>query len=337
MNEFASLCQAYKDYFTIGVSVKSEILDSHRDMLVKHFNSLTCENEMKQYHIHPEKDRYNFEGADKVANFARENHIPMRGHTLVWHQANPDWVFKGDDGRPVSREELLRRLKDHITTVMNRYKDVIYCWDVVNEGIEDVEEDCVLRQSPWRDLIGDDYIKLAFQYAHEAVPECMLVYNEFATHEYGGEKPNKEEQSFNYIKGLMEEGVPIQAYGLQGHWDLTTPTLDEVKRAIETFAKLDVPLQITELDLSLYDYRKNEPGFDAPPADRVKIQAERYEKLFEIFRNYRKEIMNVTFWCASDDVSWLRYWPVNGRKDWPLLFDDNHREKPEIFHRVTDF
>ena len=175
-----SLKDAYRPYFLIGVAVSPSSYadeDSKDANLIKtHFNVLTPENIMKWSAIHPKPDHYDFRAADKLVDFATKNKIYVVGHTLVWHQQTPDWVFKDSSGKPLTREALLARMRDHIKTVVGRYKGRIQAWDVVNEALAD---DGTLHDSPWRKIIGDDFIEKAFQYAHEADPNAHLYYNDF--------------------------------------------------------------------------------------------------------------------------------------------------------------
>src|SRR5580765_3250875 len=169
----------YKKYFPIGVSVMpSNLKGDEGELILQQFNSLTPENSMKMAPIHPEENRYNWNDADSLVAFAQRNGLQLRGHTLCWHNQTPQWLFKDSAGNTVTKEILLRRLKDHITAVVSRYKGKIYAWDVVNEAISD-KPDEYLRPSQWYQICGEDYIAKAFEYAHEADPNAVLFYNDY--------------------------------------------------------------------------------------------------------------------------------------------------------------
>src|SRR4051812_20189276 len=169
----------YRDYFTIGVAVSPRVLKTEEATLItRQFNSLTPENAMKMGPIHPRENEYYWKDADSIAAFAKRNGMKLRGHTLCWHSQAPAWIFVDAQGKQVSREVLLGRLKEHIQTVVSRYKGTVYAWDVVNEAISD-KKDEYLRPSPWLKIIGEDYIAKAFEYAHEADPDAQLFYNDY--------------------------------------------------------------------------------------------------------------------------------------------------------------
>ena len=255
------------------------------------------------------------------------NGMKLRGHTLVWHNQTPNWVFENEAGGKVDRQTLLDRMRAHIHTVVQRYGRTVYAWDVVNEAVTDEGEEW-LRPSRWLEGIGEDYLVKAFQYAHEADPHALLFYND-----YNECDPGKREKIYRLVKWLQERGAPIHGIGLQAHWNLHRPSLDEIRASIERYASLGVQLQITEMDVSVFDHDDHRTDLTEPTEDLIKRQAERYGQFFDLFREYRDVITGVTFWGATDDYTWLDYFPVRDRKNWPLLFDGNHRPKP-AFHSV---
>src|SRR5688572_3230059 len=213
------LKEYYKDYFNIGVAVSPRALKTDEaGLIVKEFNSLTAENAMKMGPIHPKENEYYWKDADSIAAFAEKNSLKMRGHTLCWHQQAPRWMFVGENGAPVSKEVLLARLKDHITTVVKRYKGKVYAWDVVNEAVSD-SRDTFLRNSVWLKICGEEYIAKAFQWAHEADPDALLFYND-----YNEISSVKREKIYKLVKSLKDAGVPIHGVGLQGHWAVNEPS-----------------------------------------------------------------------------------------------------------------
>jgi len=317
----------YMNYFPIGVAVgPRSFTGSDSTLIVQQFNSLTPENAMKMGPIHPEENRYYWRDADSIVSFAQVHGLRVRGHNLCWHQQAPRWMFRDSLGNTVSRELLLRRLKDHITTVVSRYKGRIYAWDVVNEAIDD-DSTKFLRNSPWYQICGDEFITKAFEYAHQADPGAQLFYNDYNT-----ERPEKRERVYRLLKQLRDAGVPITGVGLQGHWSIYEPSAKDLRDAIERYASLGLKIQITELDISIYPWEKNrrarQPGeSDTFTQELEQRQLEQYKKVFAIFRDYRKWISGVTFWNISDKHTWLDEYPVTGRKNYPLLFDQDRRPK----------
>ena len=319
-----------KNQFLVGVSVTANSLKGESGALIRReFNSITAENAMKPGLIHPEKDRYVWTTADSIVDFATRNSMQMRGHTLCWHKQTGDWFFKNDDGTLVDKEELLRRLKDHIMNVVGRYKGKIYAWDVVNEAIDDNEKKD-FRSSLWYEICGEEYIAKAFQYAHETDPNAKLFYNDYNT-----EVASKREKIFSLIKKLKENGVPIDGVGLQGHWNIKWPSTTELTNTIEKFSTLGIDIQITEMDISVYDSKENT---DEMPGnfteERETLQADKYRTLFDVFLKNKNKISSITFWNVSDKHSWLDNFPVKNRKNYPLLFDASFLRKKAYWEVV---
>ncbi len=295
-------------------------------MILKNFNSLTPENAMKMGPIHPEENRYDWAGADAIVRFAQEHGLKVRGHALCWHEQTPAWLFTGADGKTVTREVLLQRLREHITAVVSRYRGKIYAWDVVNEAIAD-DSTRFLRESPWYTLCGEDFIAKAFEYAHAADPEALLFYNDYNT-----ERPEKRERVYRLLKKLKDAGVPIHGVGLQGHWSIFEPSEKELRTALDRFSSLSLAIQFTELDVSIYRWEKfprarraDEPDAFTPALEAQ--QRQQYTRMFNIFRQYKNAITGVTFWNVSDQRTWLDEYPVKGRKNYPLLFDQQLQPK----------
>jgi endo-1,4-beta-xylanase len=320
--EVPSLSKVYEQSFTIGAAVNLTTIESQKELLKKHFNSITAENDMKFIEIQPAEGQFTFEKADQLAAFAKGNGMKMRGHTLVWHNQTPDWVFQDAD-----RETLLQRMKQHITTVMKRYKGTIFCWDVVNEAVTD-EGSELYRPTKWLEIIGEEYIEKAFEFAHEADPDALLFYND-----YNESNPEKREKIYKLVKSLVDKGVPIHGVGLQAHWNLVNPSLEDIRTAIERYASLGLKLHLTELDVSVFNFEDKRTDLTEPTSEMLELQAERYQQIFQLLRQYRDNITSVTFWGAADDYTWLSDFPVRGRKNWPFLFDENHQPK-ESFWKV---
>ncbi|HYC27769.1 MAG TPA: endo-1,4-beta-xylanase, partial [Chitinophagaceae bacterium] len=331
------LKDAYKDYFSVGVAVSPRALRTDEaNLILQQFNSLTPENAMKWGPIHPKEKEYNWRDADSIVAFAQRNKLKVRGHTLCWHQQVPRWLFTDSSGKTVTKEVLLQRLKEHIFSVVSRYKGKVYAWDVVNEAISD-NRDEYLRPSPWLQICGEEYITKAFQWAHEADPNALLFYND-----YNEINPVKREKIFRLVKSLKDAGVPIHGLGLQGHWAVNEPSEGQLDSTLKRFSELGVTLQVTELDISVYPkehnarQRRAEDSDTAFSAAKEQKQLEVYRMCFNLFRKYKNALSSVTFWNISDRHSWLDDFPVLGRKDYPLLFDKNLQPK-KAYWEVMNF
>ena len=327
----------YQHYFPVGVSVSPRNLTGNgATLILQQFNSLTTENALKFGPVHPDEDRYNWGPADAVVDFAQAHHLKMRGHTLCWHSQTPDWLFRDKKGKLVSKKVLLERLREHIYTVVKRYKGKIYAWDVVNEVVED-EGPRALRNSLWYRICGEDYIAKAFEYAHEADPDAVLFYNDYNT-----EQPGKRERIYQLLKKLKDANVPVHGIGLQAHWNLETPTKEELIATIERFRSLGLQVQITELDMSVLPgkQKRSAAWLSAPNIYTLQLeqqQAARYAMFFEVFRQYRDVITGVTFWNLSDKDTWLDRTPsAKGKRNYPLLFDEALAPK-KAYYGVIDF
>lgn len=327
----------YKDYFPIGVAVTPAALKTDEARLIRQqFNSLTPENAMKMERIHPRQDQYNWKNADEIVDFARANGMKVRGHTLLWHNQVPDWIFKDDAGETVSRDTLLERLKSHIMTVVGRYKGVVYAWDVANEVISDKPEE-FYRPSLWLKIGGEEIVAKAFQWAHEADPDALLFYND-----YNEIDPGKRKKIITLLDGLIRKGIPVHGVGLQAHWAIDQPSFSQLENTLADFAALGLKMQITELDISVYPKThamRQQLSSDTDTAfTRVKeeLQLEQYKRCFALFRKYKSAISSVTCWNISDRHSWLDNFPVKGRKDYPLLFDAQLAPK-KAYRAVVQF
>ncbi|MDR6943864.1 endo-1,4-beta-xylanase [Mucilaginibacter pocheonensis] len=351
----------YKNYFPIGVAVNMASLHGPDSaLIVKEFNSITPENDMKMGPIHPSEGVYNWKNSDKIVDFAVSHHIKIRGHNLLWHNQEAAWMFKGPNGEPVTKELLLQRLKDHVFAVAGRYKGKIYAWDVVNEAVDDGNDTTqIYRKSNWYNICnGPDFIEAAFRYAHEADPQAKLYYND-----YNSEHPVKREKIYKLLKKLIEDHVPIDGVGMQAHWKLNDPSPAELRKALDEVTSLGLKVQFTELDITIRvphpapapgaapQAAITPPGTDPGYTPELEArQIAQYKMAFDIFRQYKKFITNVTFWNVSDRYSWL-----DGRggglmggaaaglnapraviKAYPLLFDEN-RQRKNAYWAVVNF
>lgn len=329
------LKEYFKDYFTMGVAVSPRALKTDEaGLIVKNFASVTPENAMKMGPIHPKENEFFWRDADSIVAFAETNHLKIRGHTLCWHNQTPRWMFTNAAGDTVSKEILLQRLKEHITTVVSRYKGKVYAWDVVNEVISD-KPDEYLRSSPWYRICGEEFIAKAFEYTHAADPDALLFYND-----YNEINPVKREKIYRLVKSLKDAGVPINGVGLQGHWAINEPSEEELTNTIKKFADLKLKVQVTELDISVYPKehtrreRRPEDSNTEFTAEKENAQVEMYKRCFRVFTKYKNVVTGITFWNISDRSSWLDNFPVPGRKDYPLLFDKNLQPKKAFWEVV---
>jgi len=326
----------YKDYFTMGVAVSPQGLKRPEEaqLIIKEFGNMTPENAMKMGPIHPRENEYYWKDADSIMAFAERNHLKVRGHNLLWHAQAPRWLFIDSTRNPpdtVSKELLLKRLKEHITTVVSRYKGKIYAWDVVNEAISDNPNE-YFRNSIWYRICGEDFMAKAFEYAHEADPDALLFYND-----YNETNPVKREKIIRMVKALQAKGIPINGVGLQSHWSMQDITSGKVDSTLSDFAKLGLKIQITELDLKVQPSGNDPARRDTVRGytpEREKMQTEKYTMIFNLFRKYRNVISAVTFWNVSDRGSWLD--GRNGGKAYPLLFDTTYQRK-KAYWGVVNF
>lgn len=334
-NKSKGLKDYYNNYFPIGVAVTpNDIRGNEKSLILEHFNSITAENAMKMGPLQPGENKYFWSNADSIVEFGVKNKLKVRGHCLVWHTQTPRWLFKDSAGKTISKEVLLTRIKNHINTVVPRYKGKIYAWDVVNEVIAD--DTSYFRKSPLYNIAGEDFVEQAFRYAHAADPKAILFYNDYNT-----ETPAKRDKIFKMLKGLLAKGVPIHGVGLQAHWSINNPRREELEKSIEMFSSLGLQIQFTELDISVYTGRQGgqliagekakEPAVFTPEMEQK--QLEKYKMIFDVFRKHKKHITGVTFWNLSDKYTWL---DGRGRKNFPLLFDTELKPK-KAYYEVIKF
>jgi GH35 family endo-1,4-beta-xylanase len=331
------------DRFKLGVGVGHLVLTNPEDaaLICRHFQILTPENCMKPQGIHPAEHRWSFEATDRFADFARSNNLELVGHCLVWAKDDrtDDWM-KEEDGRPVSREVLLRRIESHIDTVVGRYADVATMWDVVNEALADGGDD-LLRDSVYSRTAGIDFIVTAFKVARERDPDALLIYND-----YNGHKPGKREKLIELLTQLKARGAPVDAYGMQGHFELGDDSIPQLRETFDALRQLDLKVVVSELDIDVVTrgrwwadggkYRDElatyDPYKDGLPAEIERRQSQQYVALFQLFDAYRDIIERVSFWNLHDGQSWLNDFPWH-RVNHPLLFGRDRRPKP-AFHAV---
>ncbi|MXN89728.1 1,4-beta-xylanase [Flavobacterium sp. Sd200] len=341
-----ALKDAFKDKFYIGVAINRNQANGTdkkaQPLISSQFNSISPENDMKWEKIHPGRSGYDFKHADAYVDFGVKNKMFVIGHTLVWHSQTPDWVFEDENGKPLTREALLKVMKDHITTVVSRYKGKIGGWDVVNEAFN---EDGTYRQSKWYTIIGEDFIEKAFEYAHAADPNVELYYNDYNVY-----KASKRSGILKLVQKLKSANIKITAVGEQAHYGLNNPPINEVENVITDFAALNIITNFTELDVSVLPEKDNNltadisnkevynakynPYTKGLPEEVLKDLAVRYADLFRIFVKYDKYVSRVTFWGLTDGDSWLNNFPMPGRTNYPLLYDRQYKEKQALFSAI---
>ena len=335
------LKDAYKDYFSIGVAVNMRNISNPEQIAIikKDFNSITAENDMKPQPTEPAYGQFNWENADKIANFCRSNGIKLRGHCLMWHAQIGEWMYKDEKGDLVSKEKLFQNMKHHITAIVERYKDVIYAWDVVNEAISDGgwqggrrgmgEHPSPYRNSPLYQIAGDEFIKKAFIYAREADPNVLLFYND-----YNAADPGKRDRIYNMVKSMKEEGVPIDGIGMQGHYNVYGPSMEDVDTALTKYSTIVKHIHITELDIRANQEMGGKLNFSRDGGNISQVvktlQEDQYARLFKVLRKHKDVVDNVTFWNLSDRDSWL------GARNYPLPYDENYKAK-RVYSIIKDF
>jgi endo-1,4-beta-xylanase len=286
--------------------------EQYLKILKEEFNTVVAENATKPYMMEPERGTFVFSRADKLAGFAEQNGMKMRGHCLVWHKQIPKWM----NNDQLSQEELLSVLKEYITTVVGHLKGKVYAWDVVNEAIDENEPDHY-RKSVWMKVIGPGYIDSAFVWAHQADPDALLFYND-----YGAEAMNaKSDAVYELVKGMKDRGIPIDGVGLQCHFQVGKIDFDGLKKNMQRLEDLGLQTQITELDISIDTGKEN--------AQTLKQQADAYGKLARIWL----EDQNCTafmIWGLSDQYSWIPSFS-NNKRGTPLLWDENFNKKPAYY------
>jgi endo-1,4-beta-xylanase len=366
----ATLKDAYQGDFYIGAAINAEQIagfDPRDDALIEtHFNSISPENALKWTSVHPQPEIYDFRLADLYVSFGESRHMYIVGHNLVWHRQMPAWVFRDDKGNLLDRDALLERMHEHIQAVVGRYKGKIQSWDVVSETLND---DGSLRQSMWLKIVGPDYIEKAFEFAHEADPQALLTYNDYDLENDAKRRGAIDLVKKLKAEGVPIDCVRLQnhdslSWPSAAQEDATISAFAAlgVKVAI---SELDVSVLpsvghdsnadlSSTADLSLNENAASQTGSDPRidasidskieprvyaelnpypsglPAPVQQELAQRYSDLFRIFARHRDVILRITFWGVTDADSWLNYHPMQGRTDYPLLFDRAGQPKPAL-------
>lgn len=341
----SSLSEKFKNYFFVGAAInKDQILqkDEKSNSIIKqNFNTLSPENVMKWMFIQPKPNIFYFDDSDKYVQFGLDNNMHIVGHALIWHSQIADFMNSIKDST-----EMMQHVNNHISTLVNRYKGKVDTWDVVNEALN---EDGTLRESIFLKVLGENYLETVYKMAEKHDSSADLAYNDYNLCE-----PKKRKGAIKLIESLQKNGAKINSVGIQAHWQLTSPSLEEIETSILAFSKLGVKVMFTELDISVLpspwdqngaevsqnfknfegDKKMNPFPKNLPNSMKTKL-AERYENIFKLFLKHKEKISRVTFWGVTDKFSWLNDWPIKGRTNYPLLFDRNYKEK-KAYHRIMN-
>lgn len=301
--------------FPIGVAVKeSEIRfnNQYASIVENQFNSLTSENEFKPESIHPSQNFYYWDEIDYLLNYAEATNKRVHGHTLIWHNQLPQWIldYQGNS----TDWELV--MKNHIQTVMQHCQGKVASWDVVNEAFN---EDGTLRNSIWKQKIGNDYIKKAFQFASEADPNALLFYNDYNLES----NPTKRNSVIAYFNNLRAENCKVDGIGIQMHISILYPGINNIKSTMQQVSSNNYKVHLSELDISINPF-----GTQIDPTNLLlNQQAELLLSIVKEYENLPEENkFGITFWGVNDANSWIR--SFFNRMDYPLLFNDTYDTKP---------
>ena len=329
-----TLRNVYEDAFYIGTALNTFQIEETDSVMAKivgnEFNSITAENIMKSMMIHPERDTFNYELADKFVALGEKYDMFIHGHTLIWHSQLSPWFQKIDDSL-----EFASATEKHVKDIVAHYKGRINSWDVVNEALN---EDGTLRKSIFLDKMGEDYLANAFKWAAEIDPKADLYYND-----YNMTNTDKRKGAIRLVQNILDKGIKVDGIGMQGHWHLDSPSIENIEQSILEYASLGVKVAITELDVSVlpnpWDLQgaeisqnfENKEGMNPykdklPDSIQVRL-ANRYKDIFSLFLKHKDKISRVTFWGISDGQSWLNGFPIRGRTNYPLLFDRDLKPK----------
>ena len=340
-----SLSQKFQKHFLVGAAInEGQILQKDQpsvSIIKKEFNTISPENVMKWMFVQPKPNEFYFDHTDKYVQFGLDNNMHIVGHALIWHSQIANFMNSIKDST-----KMVQHVTNHISTLVNRYKGKIDTWDVVNEALNG---DGTLRESIFLKVLGENYLETVYKMAEKYDSNADLAYND-----YNLCKPKKREGAVKLIKSLQKNGAKINSVGIQAHWQLTSPTLEEIETSILAFSELGVKVMFTELDISVLpnpwelsgaevtqnfkkfegDKKMNPFPENLPDSVKEKL-AKRYENIFKLFVKHKDKISRVTFWGVTDKFSWLNDWPIKGRTNYPLLFDRNYKEK-KAYQRIMN-
>lgn len=337
------LKEVYKDRFLVGAAINASIArGDHPDLteiIKRDFSSITPENAMKWESVRTADGGWKWTDADKFVEFAETHKLHAVGHTLAWHSQIPDSVFKNEKGEYIKPAELSKKMEEHITTIVGRYKGKLPAWDAVNEAVGD---DNQMRKSHYFNILGEEFIDKVFHLAHEVDPNAHLMYND-----YNNENEGKRNATVDMVKRLQKRGVPIHGLGIQAHISVGGPSIEEIEKSIIAFHNLGLRVHFTELDIDVlplvwnlpvaeistrFEYKPERDPFKDGLSKEMNDQlSKRYEDLFKLFIKHKDKVDRVTLWGISDDATWLNDFPIKGRTSYPLLFDRKHQPKDAYY------
>lgn len=352
-NDELTLKDVFTGAFMMGCSINRSIAYEEDPkavaLLLRQFNALSPESDLKPERLHPTPDTWTFEHGDRYVRFAAEHQLPALGHTLVWHNQTPEWFWFRKDGSVKPRKWILDNMEQYVKTVTRHYAGKVYAWDVINELLD--EDGSYRTNKGWGKALGgdcDELVKRAFRAAHKGDSNAELYYND-----YNLWRPSKLAGVVRLVKMLQAEGIRIDGVGIQAHWGLNYPDTKLIANAIDTLYSLGVKVMFTELDVDVLPLSKegqmsgssmSDPVFQREeffnwlnpypkslPADVDKQLAKRYGELFHLLYEYRDKIDRVTFWGLHDGISWKNKYPVPNRTNYPLLFDRNLQKKNAFY------
>lgn len=312
-----------------GTAVDIHILDAvpaYRQLLSDQYDILVAENAMKWKALRPAADKFDFTAADQLVSFAREHHMQVRGHNLCWHESIPDWFTS-----TVTKDNARQYLTDHILTVGRRYAGKLQSWDVVNEAINtgDKRPDG-LRDSPWLQLVGPDYLDLAFRTARQADPHARLTYNDYGIENDSPENTEKRAAMLALLQRMQAARVPLDAVGIQSHIKAKPehPIGRNLMNFLAEIRRMGLEIYITELDV-------NDDGVEGSIEERDQAVAETYRQYLNLVLQ-EPAVKAVLTWGSDDNHTWLNNTPSHKKKQpdraaRPLPFDTNYRPKPAFF------
>ena len=335
----------FKDDFLLGTMLSNQVLQEpnpkHEAVVTQNFNAITAENCMKWESIQPEKGEFTWELADKFVNYGEQQDLNMIGHVLVWHSQTPSYVFNNWWGRPRTETSLKSLMQNHIESLAGRYQGKLWAWDVVNEAVND---DGSWRKSGWYNILGEDFVRLAFHMAREVDENALLLYNDYNMH-----IPKKRDFVAGFARHFMNTGMPIDAIGMQGHIGLDYPDLDEFEASIIAYGKTGLKVHFTEVDVDVlpaawdhigaeistaFEYSDElNPYTDGLPKDIEERLTQRYREFFALCLKHRDIVSRVSMWGVYDGENWKNDFPVKGRTNYPLLFDRDLKPKP-AYHEL---
>jgi endo-1,4-beta-xylanase len=309
-----SLAAAYRGKFLVGAAVSSGFVQGGAGPFVKdQFNVIVLENEMKPSALSRGEGKYDFSRADAAVNWAIQNGIKVRGHVLIWHSDELAWMFTGSNGRPATRKQVEGRMWTYINDVVGHFKGRVWAWDVVNEALvafePGLDDGSGWRKSRLFELMGRDYVALAFHFAHQADPDALLFYNDYET-----QAPAKRALIMGMVRWLQQRGTVIHGIGHQAHYSVDWPPAADLEATFQEVAAAGLRNHVTEMDISL----RQHTGADAPPfTDALDARlAARWAEYFDMFRRNQGKVDAVLTWGVNIQESWLR------PPDQPLLFSN---------------